>query len=376
MGPVTSEQARGEELDARNDLFSLGAVLYEMATGRPAFHGATAAVIHDAILNRAPAPAASLNPHLPPELGRIIDKALEKDRRMRYQTAVEMRADLEHLHRREAGNSPLSGPTSASRSLRKTLLPAAVILAAAAIAAFLYVRPGKNAGATSASREIPLTGLPGFVDDPSFSPDGKQIAYRWEKEGEDGGGIYVRLVGAGTALRLTNAPQAADFFPAWSPDGQWVAFWRRLPPHSGVYIVSALGGPARRIAAADWCGGLDWLPDGQHLVVSEGHSFVVPEESQNGALKPDEPSRLWVVTIDTGQQQPLRICHKINRTLESQNVLYWHGCRSTLWHGSSKSWLAFWMSVRDVWWPPRRREGSASAVSQRLRGPAACHAGQ
>ena len=99
MSYMSPEQARGEELDTRTDLFSFGALLYEMATGRMAFPGNTAAVIYEAILGRAPTPLTQANPKLPPELERIINKALEKDRKLRYQHAADIRTDLQRLKR-------------------------------------------------------------------------------------------------------------------------------------------------------------------------------------------------------------------------------------------------------------------------------------
>ena len=113
---MSPEQARGEDLDTRSDLFSLGVVLHEMATGRQAFAGPTAAVVFDAILNRTPPPIVSMNPEVPFELERIIDKAIEKDRLLRYQHAADLKSDLARLKRdRESGRVSIGG-LSESRS--------------------------------------------------------------------------------------------------------------------------------------------------------------------------------------------------------------------------------------------------------------------
>ena len=138
---MSPEQARGEELDARTDLFSFGAVLYEMATGRRAFTGTTAAVIHDAILNRAPLPPASVHALVAPELESIIFKALEKNRNLRYQTASELRADLVRFKRQlDSGRSETSitaAPATRKFQFTKPLILAAVfILVALAVAGY------------------------------------------------------------------------------------------------------------------------------------------------------------------------------------------------------------------------------------------------
>ncbi len=114
---MSPEQARGEELDLRSDLFSYGVVLHEMASGRQAFSGNTAATVFDALLNRMPVSVAALNPEVPPELERIIDKALDKERELRYQTAADLRSDLQRLKRqRESGGIAASMSATPSRS--------------------------------------------------------------------------------------------------------------------------------------------------------------------------------------------------------------------------------------------------------------------
>ena len=131
---MSPEQARGEELDARTDLFSFGAVLYEMATGRMAFPGNTAAVVHDAILNRAPIPLSVLSPGLPLEFANIVDKALEKDRKLRYQSVAEIRNDLQRLQ----GGSSAARLSATTGARAKVFLSAALALTVLAVGSYLY----------------------------------------------------------------------------------------------------------------------------------------------------------------------------------------------------------------------------------------------
>ena len=141
---MSPEQARGEELDARSDLFSFGAVLYEMATGRMAFAGNTAAVIHDGILNRTPIALPQANPELPPELDRIVSKALEKDRKLRYQTATDIRTDLQRLKRDTDSArlpttaSPVIGAAGQPGSHSKLFVAAAVVVATLIAGTYIY----------------------------------------------------------------------------------------------------------------------------------------------------------------------------------------------------------------------------------------------
>ncbi|MGB9242831.1 MAG: protein kinase, partial [Candidatus Acidiferrales bacterium] len=139
---MSPEQARGEALDARSDLFSFGAVLYEMAAGRIAFTGNTAAVIHDAILNRPPPPLEQANPAAPPELDRIVSKALEKDRKLRYQHASEIGADLQRLKRdSDSAKLPATKKTQVARrsgTRWRLLVPAAITLVLLVAGIYVY----------------------------------------------------------------------------------------------------------------------------------------------------------------------------------------------------------------------------------------------
>src|SRR5437867_120392 len=143
---MSPEQVRGKELDARTDLFSFGAVLYEMCTGTLPFRGDTSGVIFESILNRAPASAVRLNPGLPVELERIVNKALEKDRDVRYQHAADLRADLKRLRRETESGKTVAGVAAPSRWSRRTMLIGAVALV---FAIAVIVVPAFDLGSSS-----------------------------------------------------------------------------------------------------------------------------------------------------------------------------------------------------------------------------------
>jgi eukaryotic-like serine/threonine-protein kinase len=144
MAYMSPEQARGEELDSRTDLFSFGAVLYEMATGGMAFPGSTAAVVHEAILNRAPVPVARVKPELPPKLEEIVNKALEKDKKLRYQSAAEIRTDLQRLKRdTESARLPATTNVGTRASFGKhwkVIVSAAIAVGALAAGSYFYLQ--------------------------------------------------------------------------------------------------------------------------------------------------------------------------------------------------------------------------------------------
>jgi len=155
---MSPEQVRGEELDTRTDLFSFGLVLYEMATGRPAFTGNTSGVITEAILNRAPTPLEQLNPAVPPKLEEVVNKAIEKDRKLRYQHAADIRTDLQRLRRdtqsgRVSATAASIAPHRVAPRMRTWAISAAVFVIVAALSVGVYVYTRRSRLAMPSGRE-------------------------------------------------------------------------------------------------------------------------------------------------------------------------------------------------------------------------------
>jgi len=289
---MSPEQVRGQKLDRRTDLFSFGAVLYEMATGRQAFSGTTSGVIFDSILNHAPAAPVRLNPNLPPELERIINKALEKDAAVRYQNASDMLADLKRMKRdTDSARVVRAAPAVAAGQPPRLVIYAAAALGVAVLLGvgwFLVV--GRKPSLPAASEWVQLTHFTDSATAPALSPDGRMVAFIRGPETFFGPGqVYLKVLPEGEPFQLSR-DNLDKMDPVFSPDGSRIAYtvpW-------DTWVVPVLGGEPQLLMRN--ASGLRWIGEGRLLfseIKKNIHMAVVVARESRADLRdvyvpPDE----------------------------------------------------------------------------------------
>jgi eukaryotic-like serine/threonine-protein kinase len=281
---MSPEQVRAKELDPRTDLFSFGVVLYEMATGALPFRGESTGVIFDSILNRTPLPPTGLNPDIPPRLGEIILKALEKDRDVRCQSAAELRADLRRL-RRDSDSGTLAPPTQTRRSFVRLAMVTVlvVMLLGTAIEVHRYLGHG-----TPPPRSTNWEQMTFFTDSavyPALSPDGRMMAFiRGDDTFFGKGEVYVKLLPSGDAVQLTH-DSLLKLAPAFSPDGSRIAYGTAGP--WDTWEVPVLGGQPQILLSN--ASSLTWIDSGQRLLFSEIrqalHMVLITTDEARGQIR-------------------------------------------------------------------------------------------
>src|SRR5258706_6671766 len=284
---MSPEQAEGRTVDHRSDIFSLGVLLYEMATGTRPFRGESAMSILSAVVKDTPATAVDVNPGVPFELDRIIRRCLAKDPARRYQSAVDLRNDLEELaHATPSGARPIA-------RRRATLGLAAVATVAVALAGGIALWRGYTTERPPIATFTKLTSMPGREWFPSLSPDGKWIAYGAESEGNFD--IFLQSTSGSNPVNLTKDSTADDDMPAFSPDGERIAF-RSSREGGGIFVMGRTGEAVRRVTRVGF--NPSWSPDGAELAYTTTPMDINPQNSEG-------TGELWVVGAAGGE--PRRI---------------------------------------------------------------------
>ncbi len=291
---MSPEQAEGQAVDSRSDIFSFGAIMYEMLSGQRAFKANSTPGTLAAVINLEPPPLTAVSPAIPPSVERVVSRCLRKDVTRRAQHASDIKLALEELQEETSSasvssasgssGSGASAPVAApapipprARGMTAPLVVVGLVVALAIAGAMaMWWRPAPAPSAPTAFAPVPLTSLPGSENNPSFSPDGSQVAFTWTREGDAKADLHVQLIGStGTPLRLTDDDYNHGS-AAWSPDGQSIALWHGPRGWSGnvatdirLVLVSPLGGAERQVL--EWKGAprrISWSPDGQWIAVS------------------------------------------------------------------------------------------------------------
>jgi len=292
---MSPEQVRGKELDARTDLFSFGVVLYEMATGALPFRGESSGAIFNAILERQPVPAMRLNPDLPPKLEEVINKALEKDRDLRYQHASELRTDLKRLRRdTDSGRILSSGgqavhelagqpatrpvavaqPSSGIARMRNIALAVCGALLAAALATYHFWPRSNTPSGPAKITQISQWNKP--MNWARLSPDGHAVAFDSLVGGVDQ--VFLMLTSGGEPLQLTNDEGDKGGVGNFSPDGREI-YYVRLLGRAEVWAVPTLGGAPRRVVSGFY---VLPSPDGAFIYYRKSDSAGIFRAEQSG----------------------------------------------------------------------------------------------
>jgi Tol biopolymer transport system component/tRNA A-37 threonylcarbamoyl transferase component Bud32 len=363
---MSPEQASGGVVDARSDVFSFGAVLYEMVTGGRPFGGGSTAEMLASLLKEQPKPPTEIVPDVPKELERIILRCLRKEPARRFQHMTDLKVELEEL--KEESDSGLT--TAGARAPRRRgLWIAAGLVGALTVAAGGLLVWRSRRPEPPAPYLVPLTSTPGFETGPSFSPDGDQVAFAWDGEKGDKWDIYVKMVGSGEARRLTTDP-AADSAPCWSPDGRQIAFVRTsgrpsdiwavvwpLTPGT-IHVISPLGGADRKVSDQPVAvGPLSWSPDSRWLATGAPLNYNL-----RGS---DLPRGVRLVDVSSGETRS--ITAPTEPTYHTYPAFSPDG-RRLAYASCSTSWASCHLEVSDLK-PDGVEKGTARRVTRKAITP-------